>query len=167
VSPRKIDYAIRGYTAALGQLTVDNLTDPVIRLARGTTDKIPPAGRITESAFGKSFFTSPWSPGKSVEDLYNERGKLTDKKALAEAGRAKITPRELARLESLNAGARDLSKLRKAERLVRSENDPAQLRALAAGMRVPVTDTDPREFKRALLLEIRKRMGDVARKRTK
>jgi len=166
-SPRQIDYAIRGYTAALGQLTVDNITDPIISLYKGSTDKIPPAGRLTEGAFGKSFVTGPWNQSKAVEDLYDERKKLTDKKALAEAGRTKITPQELERLKSLNKGATDLSKLRKSERLVRAENDPNKVRAMGAAMGLSAQDGDPAEIKRALLLEIRKRMGDVARKRTK
>jgi hypothetical protein len=81
-SPRIMDNTIKGFTAGLGTYATsfaDYLADKM-----NVTDKpVKPEKGITQQPLAKAFLVNPNQSGKSVEQLYDLREELTDKKGSA------------------------------------------------------------------------------------
>lgn len=162
-SPRKVDYAIRGYTGGLGRMANEGIIGPVASALGGDAKTVKPSKGITEAPVIKSFFVSPWQQGEDINRLYKERKRLMDKEAMEKAGQGALTPAERRALARLDSGASQLSALRKQMRQVQSENNAARLRAYAAQYGAEVADS-PAQNKKAALLAIKQRMADTAAK---
>ena len=143
-------------------MAVDLVSDPLLNAVGGSETKLKPSKPVTEWPGVKAFFVSPYTQSASVERMYNERQKLSDKKALAKAGGPKMSVTETSRLAALESGAKSLSELRKLERQIQSENDPTGLYKLISSLGIDTNAKSLNEIKRMALIEIKKKMGAAA-----
>lgn len=117
-SPRIIDNTIRGMTGGLGTYA----TGAIDLIAEGTgavEKKNKPAKKISEQPLARAFLANETGTGKSMNDLYEEKDRLTRNKGSAEGRSTKFT--DEAKLKYINGASDRISKINKLMRQI--END--------------------------------------------
>jgi hypothetical protein len=163
-SPRIIDYIIRGYTGGLGKYGMEAAGTALE--ATGLSNKAPGVAKTAlEKTPGiKGLIANEFTSSVYINRLYDERDKLQEQEALAEAGRGKrLTTEQEGRLKALDDTARTLADLRKTEREVQAAADDEALDKALAGTGITTKATDISGRKREALLALKDEAGRVAK----
>ncbi len=117
-SPRIIDNTIRGVTGGLGTYATGAI-DLIVEGTGIVEKKNKPAKKISEQPLLKAFLVNETGTGKAMNDLYEERERLTREKGTAEGNKTRFA--QEAKLRRLNGAVDRISRINKLMR--QAEND--------------------------------------------
>lgn len=109
-SPRIMDNTIRGLTAGLGTYATSAI-DVLLNEMNLTNNPVKPEKGVAQKPLAKAFLVNPLQGGKSTEQIYDMRDKLTREK-----GSAKINDTEFkdkAKLDFINIKTREMADINK------------------------------------------------------
>jgi len=152
VSPRQIDYLMRGHLGGVGTLGIQ-LFDGLAGLV-GVGDQTPaPAKAATDLPLAKSFTVNPMGSPVQVDRMYRELGELRKEEQRSEAGRRKaFTQEETDRLQILERASEILSGERRIIRNINEAKDTDAVQSIVDQHGIQVSASDVRQMKREALL---------------